>query len=76
MQLTQDDVIKFQKLYSKHFNTSLSSDDARQQLSLLVRQLEIVYQPITATQISALNNEDEELRNASKKTQTHMVEHG
>ncbi len=42
MRLTQDDVIKFQKLHSKHFNTSLSSDDARRQLTLLVRQLEIM----------------------------------
>jgi hypothetical protein len=50
MKLTDSDIRKFQSLYIKYFNKVLSNDEARAELSLLVRQMEIVYQPITATQ--------------------------
>lgn len=44
------DIKKFQLLYLKHFNEKLSDDQARNELGLLVRQLEIIYQPITISQ--------------------------
>ncbi len=50
MKLIDSDIKKFQTLYIKHFNQVLSKDEARSELSLLVRQMEIVYQPITITQ--------------------------
>ena len=50
MKLIDSDIKKFQSLYIKHFNQVLSNDEARAELSLLVRQMEIVYQPITMTQ--------------------------
>lgn len=51
MKLLDSDVRQFQKLYKKHFNEDIKPDEAREQLGLLVRQMEIVYQPITAEQL-------------------------
>ncbi|HUD07537.1 MAG TPA: hypothetical protein VMQ52_00435 [Candidatus Saccharimonadales bacterium] len=50
MKLLNSDIKQFQALYIKHFNQVLSDDDARAELTLLVRQMEIVYQPITVAQ--------------------------
>lgn len=50
MNLLNSDVKQFKKLYKRHFNEEIADDEARRQLTLLVRQMEIVYQPITAAQ--------------------------
>lgn len=50
MVLTNKDIKDFQGLYKKHFDIELDNETARFELTLLVRQMEIVYQPITVSQ--------------------------
>jgi len=56
------DIKNFQALYFKHFNENLSDQQALTELTHLVRQLEIIYQPITVSQfdtyIQAVTGED------------------
>jgi len=47
MNITKSDVAKFQALYKKHFGKDIDYQEAFKQLTLLVRQMEIVYQPIS-----------------------------
>lgn len=56
--LTDTDIKKMQVLYKKHFGIDLDKDTARAELSLLVRQMELVYVPISAKQLEALQDED------------------
>lgn len=51
MHLTNSDISTFKKLYKEKFEIDLDDNEARHQLSLLVRQMEIVYQPITKQQL-------------------------
>jgi hypothetical protein len=51
MEILNTDIAKFKKLYKEKFNIELDDHDARHKLSLLVRQMEIVYQPITKQQL-------------------------
>jgi len=51
MKLLATDIKKFKALYAQHFDQVLNDDEAREQLTLLVRQVEIVYQPITLAQL-------------------------
>lgn len=63
MKLLESDIKKFKGLYVKYFNIKLSDTEARTKLSLLVRQMEIVYQPITKKQLAELFERDEKTRN-------------
>ena len=54
MNITKKDVAEFQALYKKHFNKDIDYQEALKQLTLLVRQMEIVYQPITEQQFTDL----------------------
>lgn len=58
MQLTEADIDQFRDIYHAHFGVELTTDEARHQLALLVRQLEIVYRPITPQQLTDINNQD------------------
>ena len=58
MQLTEADINQFRDIYHTHFGVELAIDEARHQLALLVRQLEIVYRPITPQQLADINNQD------------------
>jgi hypothetical protein len=55
--LTDADIEKMQVLYKTHFGIELDKDEARTKLSLLVRQMELVYVPITAQQLKAYRDE-------------------
>jgi hypothetical protein len=55
------DVIEFQRLYEKRFGKSIDHDEAYKQLSLLVRQMQIVYQPITQAQYEEYVNRYEDV---------------
>ena len=55
--LTDTDIEKMQMLYKKHFGIELDKDEARMKLSLLVRQMELVYVPITAEQLKVYRDE-------------------
>jgi len=52
--LTVKDIAEFKALYKKNFNIELDDFEARDKLSKLVRQMEIVYQPISAQQLDRL----------------------
>lgn len=54
MEISRADIKKFQELYMKHHNLKLSNNLAHVKLSMLVRQMEIVYQPITDKQMNEL----------------------
>lgn len=76
MKLIDSDIKKFQSLYIKYFNQVLSKDEARAELSLLVRQMEIVYQPITMTQFDKyLMNYVNEAENNETTTTTKTANH-
>ncbi len=49
--ILDSDIKKFKALYLKHFNIELSDTEARRKLALLVRQMEIIHQPITKKQL-------------------------
>lgn len=60
MQLLKTDVAKFQSIYKAKFGLEVNYKTAHKQLSMLVRQLEIVYRPITKKQLETFTkNEDE-----------------
>ena len=50
MEITDDDVTEFQRLYKTRFGKDIDRQTARRQLTLLVRQMEIIYKPITKKQ--------------------------
>ena len=58
MDITADDIQKFQTLVRSRYEFDIDEDAARQKLSLLVRQMELAYQPITASQLKKLKDED------------------
>lgn len=58
--LADSDIAEFKKLYKEKFNIELDDITARQKLSLLVRQMEIIYQPITEQQVEELRKCDAE----------------
>lgn len=54
MDITEKDVKEFQKLYKSKFGKDVDTQTARHKLTLLVRQMEIVYQPIKKEQLEEL----------------------
>jgi hypothetical protein len=58
--LTEADVKKYQKLYRARFGIELGRDEAYTELSLLVRQMQIIYQPITRADMDELEAKDKE----------------
>jgi hypothetical protein len=71
MDFTTADIKKFKKLYKEHFNMRLTDKLARLKLAMLVRQLEIIYQPITKQQLSEMNNEDGNEDNEPNRPKSH-----
>lgn len=47
MQLTDEDIIKFQTLYKNEFGMEISKEDAYEKGIKLLRLMSIVYQPMT-----------------------------
>jgi len=58
MKILDSDTKNFKELYKKHFDIELSDIEARSKLALLVRQMEIVYQPISFDQLERLVEKD------------------
>lgn len=52
--ITDADITKYQKLYKARFAKNIDRHTARHELSLLVRQMEIVYQPISVQDLEDL----------------------
>ncbi len=60
MHLLDSDIAKYQKLYKAQLGKDIDKQAARHELSLLVRQMEIVYQPITVHDLEDLIIKDAE----------------
>lgn len=58
MEITKEDVAEFQQLYKKKFDIELDYQDALKMLTMLVRQMQIVYQPITKDEYSRYMTEE------------------
>ncbi len=58
MDITDEDVKDFQKLYKSKFGKELDSQTARHKLTMLVLQMKTVYQPITKEQVEELARRD------------------
>ena len=56
--VTPADVREFQRLYTKRFGVDISTNDARTKLELLVRQLELIYRPISKKQLQSINENE------------------
>lgn len=56
MYITDKDIAEYKALYEARFGKVIDSTEARGQLSKLVRQMEIVYQPITKEQFDKYSN--------------------
>jgi hypothetical protein len=50
MNILKSDVEEYQTLHKARFGDDISYEDAYHKLTLLVRQMEIIYQPITKAQ--------------------------
>lgn len=48
------DVADIQRMYKEHFDIDLDYETAYRELTKLVRQMELVYRPITNEQVDAL----------------------
>lgn len=53
------DIEEYRLLYKARFGKDINKTEARSQLSKLVRQMEIVYQPITNEQFDKYSNKNE-----------------
>ena len=54
--INQKDIDEYRKVYKEKYGKDISNFEAREQLSKLVRMLEIVYQPITKEELKAFNS--------------------
>ena len=63
MKLLEADINKFQGLYRKHFGEELDRQMAYSLLSSLVRQVQIIYQPITKRQLEEYQTANNEYEN-------------
>jgi hypothetical protein len=52
--ISDDDVAEFRSIYKKRFGKLLNEEKARKKLALVVRQLEMIYQPITSDDLADL----------------------
>jgi hypothetical protein len=64
---TDADIEEFKNLYQAKFNIVLKDNQARVKLSMLLRQIEIIYQPVKRAAIMKYENED---KNVFKRTAT------
>ncbi len=63
--LTEEDVKKYMTLYKARFGVDIDRDSAYTELSLLVRQFQIIYQPISQADVDELEAKDKEYDNVN-----------
>lgn len=68
--LTNNDIIKFQKLYKEEFGTEISKEEATEQGLRLVTLMSHVYKPMTQDECDVV----EEHRHSSKESLTIRLE--
>ena len=67
MEITANDIQRFQGLYRKHFGIVLDDGSARHKLSMLITQMAAIYKPITQMQFNDLKNENEKTSATANK---------
>lgn len=67
MDIRKSDVAEFQALYKAHTGEELDYQSAYKKLCLLVRQMEIVYQPITKKQLKTFTNKEDRTKTSYSK---------
>lgn len=58
MQLPESKIRQFQDLYKKRFGIELSKEEALEKGLILIRQMELIYRPITKEQLRQLEEKD------------------
>lgn len=71
--VTPNDVSKFQRVYMKHFGVELEHHVARTKLELLVRQMEIIYQPVEQPITKHVNESYYEQSKPKSETNTELI---
>lgn len=56
--VNEKDILRFQQLYQARFGIEMEKDIARRKLSALVKQMEVVYQPIRRADANIYVNGD------------------
>jgi len=67
MELTDTDIAKFQRIFRKLYGIELDRDNAYRLLARMVRQVELVYQPITQEQLDRYNDENGNVQNEQSR---------
>jgi len=62
MQIPEEHLNKFKKLYKKQFGIELSDSEALDKATKLIRLVEIVYKPMTEEEFKALQKRREETK--------------
>ena len=63
MQLTNEQVAKFQAIYKAKFGLEISREQAYEQGIKLVRLMQLVYRPMTKGELVKVNGRQENLNN-------------
>ncbi len=66
MDIKQRDIEKFKELYAQHFNVKLTDSVASVRLSMLVRQMEIVCQPLNEAQLKYVNENEHDQESTNR----------
>lgn len=60
MEIRMADILAFKRIYKVNTGAEINDDEARQRLTALVRQVELIYRPITAEQLKRQEADDEQ----------------
>lgn len=58
--VTEKDIAKYQRVHQQIYGTVLSKEAATRRLHKLLRQMQAMYRPVSASQLLELKNEDEQ----------------
>lgn len=60
MKLSSKDIADYKRIYKARYSAEIDDETARRELSALVRQLELIYRPITAEQFKRQEADDKQ----------------
>lgn len=72
MQLTDEDILKFQALYTSEFGMEISREDAYEKGIKLLRLMSIVYQPMTEKEHERIQQHRKDTLPLLQKQLTHL----
>ena len=64
--LSEEQIIKFQALYKKHFGKEISREEARRSGTQLIRLIQLIYKPMTEEEFQQLQKRRIEMKNQYK----------